>query len=122
MSDIETSASALPIIAAARFGIALYKALGEGAFRRKKQLCLTFDSDLGVKVTYTLQSTYHVTCASAEFEIAMSNGLGGDAFTVTHYLTLILAKVTQNVSQYPLHHVTIALTKFKVPTFNINTQ
>ena len=27
-------------------------------------------------------------------------------------------KVTQNVSQYPLHHVTYSTTKFEVATFN----
>ena len=42
-----------------------------------------FDLDLGVKVTqdvaqYTL---HHVTYAHAKFEVAMSNGFGGDAFT-----------------------------------------
>ena len=46
----------------------------------------------------------------------MANGLE-DAFTrKTHYLTL--TKVTQNVAQYPQHHVTYAqekFRKFKVP-------
>ena len=36
-----------------------------------------------------------------------------------HYLTLTLGvKVTQNFSQYPLHHVAYAATKFKVATSN----
>ena len=43
----------------------------------------------------------------------MSNGLGGDAFTKKiHDLTLDLeVKVTQIVTQYPLHHVTYSGTK-----------
>ena len=44
---------------------------------------LTFDNDLGVKVTrngaqYPL---HHVTYSATKFELAMSNGLGGDTFT-----------------------------------------
>ena len=36
-----------------------------------------------------------------------------------HYLTFDLGvKVTRNVAQYPLHHVTYAATKFEVATFN----
>ena len=41
------------------------------------------DLDLGVKVTQNIAQypLHHVTYAPAEFEVAMSNGLGGDAFT-----------------------------------------
>ena len=36
-----------------------------------------------------------------------------------HYLTLTLGvKVTQNVAQYPLHHMTYSATKFEVATSN----
>ena len=38
-----------------------------------------------------------------------------------HYLTFDLdlrVKVTRNVAQYPLHHVTYSATKFEVTTFN----
>ena len=36
-----------------------------------------------------------------------------------HYLTFDLGvKVTQNVAQYPLHHVTFSATKFEVTTSN----
>ena len=45
---------------------------------------------------------HHVTYAAAKFEVAISNGLGGD--------------VTQNFAQYPLHHVAYAATKFEVAT------
>ena len=44
----------------------------------------------------------------------MSNGLRGDAFTRNY----IGVKVTQNVAQYPLHHVTYLATKFKVAMSN----
>ena len=44
-----------------------------------------------------------------------SNGLGGDAFTRLHYLTVDI-KVTHNVAQYPLYHLTYAPAKFEVDT------
>ena len=42
-----------------------------------------FDLDLGVKVTQelALYHLHHVTYAHAQFVVATSNGLGGDAFT-----------------------------------------
>ena len=56
-------------------------------FRRryiyKKIHCLTFDLDLGVKVTrnVTQYPLYHVTYSPTKFEVATSYGLGGDTFT-----------------------------------------
>ena len=56
---------------------------------------------------------YLVTYSGAKFEVATSNGLGGDEFTRNHYLTFDLAaKVTRNVARYPLYHVTYSGTKF----------
>ena len=63
-----------------------------------------FDLDFGVKVTqdvvkYPLQ---HVTYTDTKFEVSTSDGLGGDAFTKIHYLTVDLevwVKVTRNVYQ-----------------------
>ena len=47
----------------------------------KKIHYLTFD--LGVKVTgnVALYPLHHVTCSPTKFEVATSNGLGGDTFT-----------------------------------------
>ena len=44
---------------------------------------LSFDLDLGVKVTQNVTQfpIYHLTYAISKFEVAISNGLGGDAFT-----------------------------------------
>ena len=39
-------------------------------------------------------------------------------FQEIQYLTLTLAKVTCDVAQYPLHHVTYAAAKFEVATSN----
>ena len=68
-----------------------------------------------VKVTQNIAkcSLHHVTYAHAKFEVAMSNGLGGDAFTKKiHYMTFDLwVKVTQKVAQYPLHHITYTAIK-----------
>ena len=49
----------------------------------KKIHYLTFDLDLGVKVTrnVTQYPLHHVIYASTKFEIATSNGLGGDTIT-----------------------------------------
>ena len=62
-----------------------------------------------------------MTYALAKFEVATSNNLGEDAFTrKKHYLTLTLVgvKVTQNVAQYPLHHVSYAPAEFAAATSN----
>ena len=61
-----------------------------------------------------------MTISAAKFEVATSKGLGGDAFTSKiQYLTFDLdLGVTQNVAQYPLHHVTYSATKFEAATSN----
>ena len=63
------------------------------------------DRDLSVKAQFPL---HQVTDTDTKFEVATSNGYGGDAFTM-HYLIIDLdieVKVTQNVAQYALLHVT----------------
>ena len=56
-----------------------------------------------------------MTYLGTKFRVAMSNGLRGDAFLENTFSYLDLGvKVTQNVAQYPLHHVTFLSTKFKV--------
>ena len=49
----------------------------------KKIHYLTFDLDLGVKVTRNVAQypLHHVICASTKFEVATSNNLGGDTIT-----------------------------------------
>ena len=49
----------------------------------KKLHQLTFDLEFGVKVTENIAQypLHHVTYAATKFEVAMSNGLGRDAFT-----------------------------------------
>ena len=49
-----------------------------------------YNLDLGVKVIQNVAQCYphNVTEAPANFEVAMSNGSGEDAFTKKHYLTL----------------------------------
>ena len=53
--------------------------------------------------------------ASAKFEVATSNGLGGYAFTRK---IIVEVKVRQNVAQNALHHVTYAPAKFEVAMSN----
>ena len=60
-----------------------------------------------------------MTYAPTEFEVTTSRGLGGDAFTRNSIFDRNLGvKVTQNVAQYPLHHVTYLATKFVVAMSN----
>ena len=60
-----------------------------------------------------------MTYAPIEFEVTTSKALGGEAFTRNSIFDLDLGvKVTQNVAQYPLHHVTYSATKFEVATSN----
>ena len=55
-----------------------------------------FDLDLGINVTRNVAQypLHHVTYLGTKFKVAMSNGLGGDAFTInvmdaqTHTLTV----------------------------------
>ena len=49
----------------------------------KKTQYLTFDLDLGVKVTQNVAQypLHHVTYSATKFEVAMSNRLGGDTIT-----------------------------------------
>ena len=56
-----------------------------------------------------------MTYEPAKVEFSTSNGYGGDAFTKNTFLTFDLdigVKVTGNVAQYPLHHVTYIPAKF----------
>ena len=65
---------------------------------------------------------FYLTKASAKFEAATSNGLGGDAFKrkyIISPLTLTLGQgQTQNVAQYPLNHMTYVPAKFEAVISN----
>ena len=71
--------------------------------------------DLGVKATQNVVQCplHHVTYAPTDFEVTMSKGLGGDAFT-RKFIFWPWVKVTENVAQYPLNHVTYSAKKFEV--------
>ena len=60
-----------------------------------------------------------MTYSATKFEVAMSNRFFRRRYIYKkiHLLALTLGvKVTQNVAQYPLHHVTYSATKFEVAT------
>ena len=60
-----------------------------------------------------------MTYAHAIFKVATTNSLGEDALTRNALFDPDLGvKITQNVAQYPLHHVTYAHAIFKVATTN----
>ena len=55
--------------------------------------------------------------APAKFEVAMPNSFGEKHLQESTLFDLDLqVKVTLNVAQYPLHHVTYALTEFEATT------
>ena len=49
---------------------------------------MTFDLELGVKVTQNVAqySLHHFTYTATTFEVATSNGLGGDTFTIKYII------------------------------------
>ena len=58
-----------------------------------------------------------MTFSATKFEVATSNSLGGDTLTKNTLFDLDLGvKVTRNVIQYSLHHVTYLPTKFEAAT------
>ena len=57
-----------------------------------------------------------MTNAPAKFEAAMSNGLGGNAFTRNVDLTLTQGQ--GHMKHCPLHHVTYVPAKFEVAMAN----
>ena len=58
-----------------------------------------------------------MTYAPTEFEVTTSKAFGGKHLQENSIFDLDLGvKVTQNVAQYPLHHVTNSATKFEVAT------
>ena len=57
-----------------------------------------------------------MTYAPTEFEVTTSKALG-EAFTRNSIFDLEV-KVTQNVAQYPLHHVNHPATKFEIAMSN----
>ena len=60
---------------------------------------------------------YPLTKASAKFEVATSNRLGGKTFTRKYIISLLTLTLghgqTGNVAQYPLHHMTYVSAKFE---------
>ena len=57
---------------------------------------------------------HHMTYAHAKFEIAMSNCLGGNAFT----RNIKFDQGQGHIKHCPLHHVTYVPAKFEVATAN----
>ena len=65
---------------------------------------------------------FELTKASAKFEVATSNRLGGDAFTRKYIISLLTLTLghgqTRKVAQYPLHNITYASAKFEAAMSN----
>ena len=65
---------------------------------------------------------FELTKASAKFEVATYNRLGGDAFTRKFIILLLTMTLghgqTGNVAQYPLHNMTYAPAKFEAAMSN----
>ena len=54
-----------------------------------------------------------MTFSATKIEVATSNSLGEMHLQENTLFDLDLVKVTQNVAQYPLHHVTYSALKFE---------
>ena len=85
------------------------------AFTRKYIISLlTMTLGHGQTRNVAQYSLHHVTYALAKFEAAISNGLGGNAFTSN-----ILFDLDQgHMKHCPLHHVTYVPAKFEVVSAN----
>ena len=75
--------------------------------------------DLGLEVTQNVAQypLHHAAYSGSTFAATTSNGLGGDALTKIHFLTVDLnlwVNVTRNVAQYHLHHVSYQIQSFKL--------
>ena len=68
-----------------KFEVVASNGWGGNAFtkKKKKKHYLTFDLDLGARVTQTVAQypLHHVTYSGTKFEVATSISLGGDTFT-----------------------------------------
>ena len=86
----------------------------------KKIHYLTFALDLGVEVTQNVAQypLHHVTYAPARFEVAMSNGSGGDAFKRNLHCLIFDIELWVNVTEmFPstlYAPVTYVIAKFEV--------
>ena len=62
-------------------------------------------------------STSYDTCI-CKFDVATFSGYGDAVTRQTLFVLDLGVKITQDVAQYPLHHVTYAYVKFEAATSN----
>ena len=87
------------------------------------QLVTKTNTELDFSRWYTIQiPAFELTKASAKFEVATSNHLGGDAFTRKYNISLLTMTLGQgqtlNVAHYHLHHMTYEPAKFEAALSN----
>ena len=80
----------------------------------KKIQYLTFDVDLGVKVTQNVARypLHHVTYSATKFEVATSNGLGAKTFTRKYNIWPLLPS-TLNI-MWPIQLQSLKLLPLKI--------
>ena len=106
--------------APAKFEVATSNSLGEDAFRRK-YINLPWPSGQGHTKCCPVPSTTCDLCTYRVWSYYVKSFRRRSIYKKIQYLTFDLdlgVKVTQNVAQYPLHHVTYPATKFEVARSN----
>ena len=114
--------SALQIIwlAPAKFEVATSNSLGEDAFTRK-YIIWPWPSGQGHTKCCPVPSTSCDLCTYRVWSYYVKSLRRRSIYKKIQYLTFDLdlgVKVTQNVAQYPLHHVTYSALEFEVATSN----
>ena len=106
--------------APAKFEVATSNSLGEDAFTRKYNIW-PWPSGQGHTKCCPVPSTSFDLCTYRVLSYYVKSFRRWSIYKKIKYLTFDLdlgVKVTQNVAQYPLHHVTYPATKFEVARSN----
>ena len=106
--------------APAKFEVATSNSLGEDAFTRK-YIIWPWPSRQGQTKCCPVPSTSCDLCTYRVWSYYVKSFRRKCIYKKIQYLTFdldLVVKVTQNVAQYPLHHVTYPATKFEVARSN----
>ena len=106
--------------APAKFEVATSNSLGEDAFTRK-YIIWPWPSGQGHTKCCPVPSTSCDLCTYRVWRYYVKSFRRRSIYKKIQYLTFdldLVVKVTQNVAQYPLHHVTYPATKFEVARSN----
>ena len=103
--------------APAKFEAAMSKGGGVDAFRRKYSIC-PVTLTLGSRSHKRLPSTLYIMLPMHLQSLKLLHPKVEEMHLKENTVFDLGVKVTQNIAQYPLHHVTYAAPKFEVATSN----